>query len=77
MPPDVLDAARAWLAEDPDPDTQTELAALVARAETGDRDALADLGDRFAGRLEFGTAGLRGRIGAGPNRMNRSVVLRA
>jgi len=77
MPPDVLDAARAWLAEDPDPETQTQLAALVAAAETGDRDAVADLGDRFAGRLEFGTAGLRGRMGAGPNRMNRSVVLRA
>ena len=76
-PPDVLDQARAWLAEDPDRDTQAELAALVERAEAGDSEALADLGDRFAGRLEFGTAGLRGELGAGPNRMNRSVVQRA
>ena len=36
--------------------------------------AAADLADRFAGRLEFGTAGLRGAMGAGPNRMNRAVV---
>ena len=37
----------------------------------------ADLADRFAGTLEFGTAGLRGELGAGPNRMNRVVVIRA
>jgi phosphomannomutase len=36
--------------------------------------ALAELHDRFAGRLEFGTAGLRGVVAAGPNRMNRAVV---
>ena len=41
------------------------------------RGADADLADRFAGTLEFGTAGLRGALGAGPNRMNRVVVLRA
>ena len=76
-PPDVLDQARAWLGEDPDPETRTELAALVDQAAAGDSTAMGELGDRFAGRLEFGTAGLRGRLGAGPNRMNRSVVLRA
>lgn len=58
--------ARRWLAVDPDPDTRAELEGLLA---TG-----ADLGERFAGRLEFGTAGLRGALGAGPLRMNRVVV---
>jgi phosphomannomutase len=74
---DVLDEARAWLADDPDPTTRAELAALIERADADDGGALADLGDRFAGRLEFGTAGLRGALGAGPNRMNRVVVIQA
>jgi phosphomannomutase len=67
MPEDV---ASAWLAEDPDPETRAELADILARRDT---DALAD---RFGARLEFGTAGLRGALGAGPNRMNRTVVTR-
>ena len=75
--PDVLDEARTWLADDPDPVTRAELQALVERAEDGDEGALAELGDRFSGFLQFGTAGLRGAIGAGPNRMNRAVVIRA
>ncbi len=74
---DVLDEARAWLADDPDPDTRAELAAVIERAESDDAAALADLGDRFAGRLEFGTAGMRGALGAGSNRMNRVVVIQA
>jgi phosphomannomutase len=72
---DVLDEARAWLADDPDPDTRAELASLIERAEADDPVALADLGDRFAGRLQFGTAGLRGALGPGRNRMNRVVVI--
>jgi phosphomannomutase len=68
---------RAWAADDPDPGTATELTLLLAAAQAGDGAAAADLADRFAGTLTFGTAGLRGRLGAGPNRMNRAVVLRA
>jgi phosphomannomutase len=68
---DLLDRARAWLAEDPDPDTRAELQALI------DAEDRAALQDRFSGRLQFGTAGLRGALGAGPMRMNRVVVMRA
>jgi len=76
LPPDLLERARAWIDEDPDPQTRTELSDLVAAAERDDA-AAADLADRFAGTLEFGTAGLRGALGAGPRRMNRVVVTRA
>ncbi|ADH68651.1 MULTISPECIES: phospho-sugar mutase [Nocardiopsis] len=72
-----LARARRWIAQDPDPDTRAELAGLVERAGRGEADALADLDSRFGARLEFGTAGLRGALGAGPNRMNRVVVMRA
>lgn len=88
----LTDRARRWIADDPDPTTAAELTAVLTRAEqdvaggspaeqeraTADRDeARADLADRFVGLLQFGTAGLRGAIGAGPNRMNRAVVIRA
>ena len=69
--------AEVWLADDPDPRTRAELATLLEAAVGGDEGAVADLVDRFSGLLEFGTAGLRGAMGAGPHRMNRAVVIRA
>ncbi|MEV7833085.1 phospho-sugar mutase [Streptomyces subrutilus] len=68
---DLITRAEAWLAEDPDPETAAELRALLAAGDT------AELADRFSGTLQFGTAGLRGELGAGPMRMNRGVVIRA
>ncbi|BDV30007.1 phospho-sugar mutase [Microbacterium terricola] len=73
----AAEQARAWLAQDPDPVTRSELEELLAAADDGDSAAAADLDDRFAGRLAFGTAGLRGRLGAGSNRMNRVLVAQA
>src|SRR5699024_12866917 len=75
------DIVRAWIADDPDPVTRAELSELLeaATAEAGaaSAEALADLTDRFSGPLEFGTAGPRGEIAAGPHRMNRTVLNRA
>ncbi|MEV7686248.1 phospho-sugar mutase [Streptomyces bungoensis] len=68
---DLIARAKAWLAEDPDPETRGELAGLIDAGDT------AELSARFSGTLQFGTAGLRGELGAGPQRMNRSVVIRA
>lgn len=67
----ITEQARAWLAQDPDPDTRAELTTLLA---DGDNAALRE---RFTARLQFGTAGLRGQLGAGPMRMNRVTVMRA
>jgi len=65
---------RAWLEEDPDPATRATLTRLLQAADLGSADADAELADSFSGRLAFGTAGLRGALGPGPNRMNRMVV---
>lgn len=62
--------AEAWLADDPDPDTRAQLRAVL----DGLPGTAADLADRFAGPLAFGTAGLRGPVRAGPNGMNLAVV---
>ncbi|MFF3744484.1 phospho-sugar mutase [Streptomyces kronopolitis] len=72
---ELINRAQAWLAEDPDAETRDELAKLVEAAD--DDGGAAELAARFAGTLQFGTAGLRGELGAGPMRMNRSVVIRA
>jgi len=72
-----VDAARAWIAQDPDAVTRDELTQLLTRVDGGDADAAADLEDRFSTRLAFGTAGLRGTLGAGSNRMNRVLVAQA
>ncbi|KRA22210.1 phosphomannomutase [Microbacterium sp. Root61] len=73
----LLQRAEAWLAQDPDPETRAELEAILAQAQEGDAASLADLADRFDGRLAFGTAGLRGELGAGSNRMNRVLIAQA
>ncbi len=73
----TLEAARAWLAQDPDSETRAELSDIIEAVEAGDEYATADLEDRFAARLDFGTAGLRGELGAGTNRMNRVLVAQA
>ena len=68
---ELLATVSAWIADDPDETDRAELTALLA--DDSD-EAAAELADRFAGRLEFGTAGLRGAVAAGPNRMNRAIV---
>lgn len=59
---------KSWLERDPDPRTREELNTLQKENRSE------EIANRFKGRLEFGTAGLRGVVGAGPNRMNRLVI---
>lgn len=67
----------AWIRDDPDPATRAALEALLEEAETGSAAALDEIADAFAADLQFGTAGLRGAMAPGPNRMNLAVVSRA
>ena len=61
----------AWIQQDPDPASRAELGELL------EQERFAQLSQRFGSELRFGTAGLRGPLGAGPSRMNRATVRRA
>jgi phosphomannomutase len=76
LAPALRDATFRWIADDVDPASQAELQRLLASAMTRDERAVAELADRMSGPLGFGTAGLRGPVRAGPNGMNRAVVIR-
>ena len=61
---------KRWIEHDPDPVTREHLVTLLNRS---DAPAIENL---FSSRIQFGTAGLRGRLGPGPNRMNQLTVRR-
>lgn len=72
----IFQVAQNWLAQDPDAETRAELEQLIQAAQT-DEKAKEELESRFDGRLQFGTAGLRGRLQAGSQGMNRVLVAQA
>lgn len=71
---DLFHQVQAWSEADFEAETQAETARLLDLAQAGNTESIAELTDAFTGRLEFGTAGLRGQVGPGPRRMNRVVV---
>lgn len=71
----ALTTAERWAIDDPDRATKAETEALINMIPMGNDDAEQAIVNQFGARLEFGTAGLRGEIGAGPSRMNRKVVI--
>ncbi len=73
----LFTTAQNWLNQDPDQETRAELEQLIAEAKAGKADAQVELANRFNGRLQFGTAGLRGRLQAGSMGMNRVLVAQA
>ena len=73
----LFTTAQNWLNQDPDQETRAELEQLIAQAKAGKADVQAELANRFNGRLQFGTAGLRGRLQAGSMGMNRVLVAQA
>ncbi len=77
LDPALRSSIESWIADDPDPATRSALTSLLEQAVAGADVAIAELEDAFSGDLQFGTAGLRGRMGPGPNRMNHTVVSRA
>lgn len=66
---DLEQRTLAWIAGDPDERTRGELTRLL---ELGQYD---ELSDRMNGTLTFGTAGIRGVVEGGSNRMNRAMVI--